>query len=65
LYSIQNSSFSSDEARTKIASLDQPPKLYIADGPRGLGKHEWDSPEKKWKKENYKSVIQLAKVQTK
>lgn len=42
--------------------LDKPPKLYIADGLYGLGKHPWDSPDKKWKKANYKQVFELAQA---
>lgn len=61
-YSLQHMSSSSDAAKAKVLSLDVPPKLYIADGLYGLGKAPWDSIDKKWKKDNYKSVIELAKV---
>ena len=61
-YSHHKLSFASDDARAKVAGLDRPPKLYIADGLYGLGKHEWDSPDKKWTKANYKQVIELAQA---
>ena len=55
-------SFASDDAKVKVVGLEMPPKLYIADGVYGLNKHEWDSPDKKWKKANYKHVIELAQA---
>lgn len=55
-------SFESEAAKAHIASLEESPKLYIADGLCGYGKAPWDSIDKKWKRGNFKFVFELAQA---